>query len=829
MIFCHFQEELMQPTININPLENVSALYLHYKLKISCLTKVLTFSTTLFIATTTLLCATAQAAPKDWQNSVGESAVEARAQWKELTAGEDLARGKPVRFYPPPNYGLTTDENDPYDLTDGTLSSRADDRIWFNKDAVGWIQYAAKQDTGVTLAVDLGSVQPVKQIAIRVLGGREQNSLTLPDGVEFLASMDGQKYFSLENINLLGAPNDRKEHFTESYYVPQNGKAFMYPIVCRQAVRARYIIIRVTPQYSLYTDQISILKADPNTPIKNLNQYPPAQVFTDGVAVIPRQAQFVVTTNVTTPLWFFVHYFDSDKNPHSAISLHLDLPKGLELLPQPKLKPTERTILPFEETTSDVPGMHRYDFPDVRNTRLPQRNLNGPIFVRPIPGQKIPDDAKAIFTTLVDGVVSHRTQYPVQLVKVPEVPRSLGSVFDISLSWMGIEQQLRWPDYLQSTRKMGFNYHPVFPEVWHDASGYWSKPEGLKLQEQARRQGFKTVYLDSPIHVMEKTVNALRKAGKLSPEEIAEIYSQPDGKTGKYLNPLYRGKYFQEEVQRIASLTQLVKPDQVYLDIELWQRSVPDAAKDPRVIALSQKKEKTVNQVLLDAGAEILNDITKSIRSNAPNPRLPIGLFDAEASPKHPVMDSIFQWSQIYPDSVNIAQPADYVIGDVLAVADDIRDNYDALKTRQIIPWLSPGTNGEFAPSLLEPMLLETLLNGARGFTYYIYSDFDPKDFYYQAKALTALAPYEKLLKSGKPIPYAGSNPDLHYTCFASNDEALLLVGNYRGSPREDVALKLPLSSASKVLLDGTALPIKNQTVSLKVPPGEFRLVHISK
>jgi hypothetical protein len=146
-----------------------------------------------------------------------------------------------------------------------------------------------------------------------------------------------------------------------------------------------------------------------------------------------------------------------------------------------------------------------------------------------------------------------------------------------------------------------------------------------------------------------------------------------------------------------------------------------------------------------------------------------------------------------------------------------------------LIPWLSPGTNGEFAPSLQEPSILETLLNGARGFTYYTYTDFDPMDFYYQAKALHELAPYETLLKGGKPVPYKGDNPDLHYTCFASDHEALLLIGNYRGNPKGAVTLKLPFSSAAKVLLDGKPLSIKNNSVSLDVPPGEFRLVYVLK
>src|SRR5690606_13311467 len=101
---------------------------------------------------------------------------------------------------------------------------------------------------------------------------------------------------------------------------------------------------------------------------------------------------------------------------------------------------------------------------------------------------------------------------------------------------------------------------------------------------------------------------------------------------------------------------------------------------------------------------------------------------------------------------------------------------YDAMQTRQIIPWLTAGTYGEFDPKRMEPMVLETILNGARGMTYFHFSDFEPMDFYYHSKALATLARFETLLQTGKPIAYKGDNPDLHYTAFSSADEALVLV-----------------------------------------------------
>ena len=77
-----------------------------------------------------------------------------RAEWQRVTSGEELARGKEVRFFPKPNYPLTTDDNDAHDLTSGVLSARKDDRVWFSKDAVGW-HYGVGTGTGILAIADL--------------------------------------------------------------------------------------------------------------------------------------------------------------------------------------------------------------------------------------------------------------------------------------------------------------------------------------------------------------------------------------------------------------------------------------------------------------------------------------------------------------------------------------------------------------------------------------------------------------------------------------------------------------------------------------------------
>ena len=97
----------------------------------------------------------------------------------------NLARGKHYQFSRVPDYRLTIDEADLTDLTDGRLSQREDEKIWFERHAVAW-----QGDSGVHIVLDLEQVQKVGEVAPRILGGAEQNSLLFPRRVEVAVSED---------------------------------------------------------------------------------------------------------------------------------------------------------------------------------------------------------------------------------------------------------------------------------------------------------------------------------------------------------------------------------------------------------------------------------------------------------------------------------------------------------------------------------------------------------------------------------------------------------------------------------------------------------------
>lgn len=751
----------------------------------------------------------------DWQHQVGENAGAAREQWKQLTSGEELARGKKVFFSPKPNYGLTTDENDPYDLTDGNLSTRADDRVWFQKDAVG-CYLGAGTSGGSLMVIDLGEVQPVGQIAIRVLGGTEQGSLGLPGAAEFLASVDGKQYHQLQRMVKLNPAEKEQADGKTGYYFPEEGKAYMAPLVCREPVRARYIALRVTPVNSLFTDQISVQKAPVATPLKNLNEYPVGKVYTDGLVVFPRHEPFVVTSNIATPNWLTVLNNTELELAKGELGYRLDLPEGLNLLPQSQPK--------FTEVAASRPGVKSYEFKFNRNNGYSSQGSEGPLWIEKTPGARLAPDVKVTLTATVQGKDSHTISSPLQIVEIPQVPTN--KALDVSLAWMGDSVQQEWPNFLRDFRKMGFGYISTFPRYYgKDKEGQWNAAtlKNLEFIKQARATGYKVLYNESPFHVMWNTIQAADKAGKIDAAEAEQIYNQIDGKRGKHVSILYRGKYYQDEIKRVAELAALVQPDHVYHDIEFWDGPAAESKRDPRVIAAWKASGKEWNDFATDIGKETIETLNTAMRAAVPGKQMVVGTYNAD--PKNKIYNSILQFDKIYPQIVDLAQPSLYVQGRSIAVKERIRYDSGVMQNKQIIPWLSAGTYGEFAPHKLESMVLEAVLNGSRGLTYYWFGDFEPMDFYYHSKALAALAPYEALLQSGKPVAYQGDNPTLHYTAFAAEKEALVLVGNYDNSSQTKVTLPLPFQTAKKATVGGKALTIKGNTVTLDVPRGEFRLV----
>ena len=152
------------------------------------------------------------------------------------------------------------------------------------------------------------------------------------------------------------------------------------------------------------------------------------------------------------------------------------------------------------------------------------------------------------------------------------------------------------------------------------------------------------------------------------------------------------------------------------------------------------------------------------------------------------------------------------------------------MKNKKIIPYLTAGTYGEFESYKVEQMVLESLINGAGGITYFDFNSFDtPLDFYYHAKAMAAIQDHEDLIMDGIPQDITGSNKKLVYSITVKGNEAILLIGNYdRAKP--ETTVELPFApSVIRDLRTKETLKSSGRTLKLNVPGSDIRLIYLKK
>ncbi len=98
---------------------------------------------------------------------------------------ENLALGKTYKLDPRPNYAHCTDPGDRTQLTDGRYTQG---HFWTQKSTVGW-----NHTSGVSITLDLGTVQPIRGAAFNTAAGVA--GVEWPLGITVLVSDDGKAFF----------------------------------------------------------------------------------------------------------------------------------------------------------------------------------------------------------------------------------------------------------------------------------------------------------------------------------------------------------------------------------------------------------------------------------------------------------------------------------------------------------------------------------------------------------------------------------------------------------------------------------------------------------
>ena len=722
--------------------------------------------------------------------------VEMRDLWAQRTKGTNLALGKKCQLVPDTDYHLTKKGGtDQLDLTDGKLGHKSEDRLWFYSGSVGWYHGLGHS----FIKIDLENVEPVEKVVIRLLGGSTGN-FKFPRYMTVHVSKDGKAYHQASSMQKLAPCESEQCDWKRYYYLEEDlhwGKAWTYPFELSVNAEVRYIILEIKAESgSIFSDEMAIIKAENQGAGFNEAYKTPAQeIPMEGLIIRTRLPELAIMAGLPAPQKLMVR----DLRPEAVKKkdfgkLVMEFPKGVSII-------NDKDFI-FEETADGV--KYEYD--------LKQSKGKTPVFYLDAKGE-VTGNA-SIYAVTSEGP-QFKSVVPVKVVQPPEVKPF--KRLHVSLSWMSEDAGRKWPDFLNNWRRLGFNVVSSFPRYW------WNEPSVLRGKEYvdaAHKAGYKVIMNDSSLHMM--------VSGKKPGNEM--FCTIPGNDTHKWLCPSYKGEFYQKELERVRRCTRNGKPDYVFYDIEIWHQAKQSSKKCTRCKEAIKASGKTQEEYLFERGKEIMADLKEAIRKGAEDAGIPmpvIGSYNRHAnSPYY----GIERWEDIYPASIDMAQPSLYVAGRAQDVHNSILNNHKKLGNKMIIPWLTAGTYGEIDSYKIEQMVLEALMNGANGITYYKETDFydTPMDFYYHAKALAEIQPYEDLVMDGAVTEVKGSNEDMTYSMLVKGNEALLLVGNYKGA-KSATTVTLPFKP--KQVLDlrdnGARLKPNGNALSFDVPKDEIRLFYI--
>ena len=147
----------------------------------------------LLFTAASLLCLAERPTPKEMHDL-----------WAQKSKGTNLALGKQCQLVPDTDYKLSKSDSDPFDLTDGKLATKNEDRLWFDKGTVGWYHGLGHS----FIKIDLENVEPVEKVVIRLLGGSTGN-FKFPRYMTVHVSKDGKSYHQAISMQKL-APCESK-------------------------------------------------------------------------------------------------------------------------------------------------------------------------------------------------------------------------------------------------------------------------------------------------------------------------------------------------------------------------------------------------------------------------------------------------------------------------------------------------------------------------------------------------------------------------------------------------------------------------------------------
>ena len=746
-------------------------------------------------------------------------AAKYRAMWEKATVGKvNLAAGKKVDFSVKPNFYLTAIgkkksavNTDAFDLTDGKLTSRGDDVLRFDSQAVGW-RTSADLSGGIDLTVDLGKVEPVEKVVIRINCGDKQKQVQRsPRKIAVLVCKDGKNFYPANAPMIKLQPGEKDQsNFVNQYYLEENDSdIFCYPFELAVNAPARYVKIRIVPDGgNLYSDELAIIKAEnPAAVSPKAYSGTPEKHLTGGIVLTPAQTgKFYIAKNLPAPNYFALR----DLRPQATkekLQMVMELPEGIECLNQ------NVTAQKIQQAGQNY-VQYAFPIPD-NSSKIAGFMEHNAVFLQA--KKAVPNGSKAYFYATVNGKKSHITSRDIEVITIPEAPAMFKGI--TVLSRMGIGDAT-FPGYFENLKMMGFSGVHIYPYQFQRSGVDKFTGEYCANIEKARKLGYKIVFGYNGLLDMYKYT-------KHNDQVYCQNIPQKQVKC-----PTYRGEWYHAELAKITRAVAKFKPDYIQWDIEIWGKSMPYIRNCSRCKSRWKKSGKKWEDFLDDVSVELNTELNQAVEKGVKqcNGTMPL-LYNYNRQPLTFSYHGFEKWS-LNGKFVDGGQPSLYVAGNELRVHENVKGNF-ALQSdkskRVLVPILTPGTYGAYAPFRLEQMIYETMLNGAKGFFYYPWRGFiSPIYFYYHAKAMQNVIKHQELILKGTVFTPECSNKKITLSGVKNASEALVLAGNYQDE-QHAFELKMPFDNA--VIYD--VLNNRNITAkelkTLKIPVGKVMLLHFRK
>ena len=713
--------------------------------------------------------------------------------WYEKTKGTNLARGKKVTFFPEPAY-IYTKGGDSTDLTDGKFNNRRD-QLWFERGAVAWFNAF----NGASIIVDLGSVQPVEKAVIRICGGRlPPNNIKFPQYLQAYVSKDGKNYYQAASLIKLKESEYELSNWKTHYFLKESdttsGTPYVYPFELFINANARYVVIHSPFSNNwvhMACDELAVIRE--KNPKKDgfdqaYQKSSPKDLFHKELQIRPRMDTFYVADNLDIPN-FFIHI---DQNPvkKGKISYSVDLPSAITYTNDSRSYP-QPVRLYVKSAKKGTRTVHRfrtgYDYN--KFISMIKAFKLGPFFFKAPKGYKIPKgEDYALFTTYIDGKKHSATKLPLKVITIPEVKQP-AKLFNGSIG-ARTDYALGWPNAVQTLKKMGMgNVYILMPNSLRIK-------DTRKLYDQIKQAGLRVRHFTVPTLYIHGTY---KKA-----EERKEYHCTTMTPDQYGFCPSYRGKYFKEILAKITESVRAFPPDYITFEDECWQPKEMNQALDcKRCEAYRKQKGMTPKRFIQWVQADFLSHYKQAVidglkgtgKKYAPSGHYVFNPFAPGYSCRLGPVPHLGGWDLFpkYTDELHMS----YYGRSPQEMQEMMRKPFKTLKnTRALVPFITGGS-GSYTEAAMyhipEQIILEAAMNGASGFELYTYHSLEsPLDYFYIARAMTQLLPYEKILMDGALTDVKASSRKLLYTGRRLGNEMLILAGNYGKFTGETTTIELP-------------------------------------